>query len=60
MTNGGPAGSTTTLGFYVFQKAYQQFEVGYAAAIAWVIFALVFGLTLVQWRRQGTIEGGGS
>lgn len=59
MTNGGPAGSTTTLGFYVFQKAYQQFEVGYAAAIAWVIFALVFGLTLVQWRRQGSIEGGG-
>lgn len=59
MTNGGPAGATTTLGFYVFQKAYQQFEVGYAAAVAWVIFALVFGLTLAQWRRHGAADGGG-
>lgn len=59
MTNGGPAGATTTLGFYVFQKAYQQFEVGYAAAVAWMIFALVFGLTLLQWRRQSAIDGGG-
>jgi multiple sugar transport system permease protein len=52
MTGGGPAGSTTTLGFYVFQKAYQQFEVGYGAAIAWIIFILVFGVTMLQWRRQ--------
>jgi len=51
MTAGGPAGATTTLGFYVFQKAYQQFEVGYAAAVAWIVFLLVFGVTLLQWRR---------
>lgn len=52
MTQGGPAGATTTLGFYVFEKAYQQFEMGYAASIAWVMFLLVFGLTWLQWRRE--------
>lgn len=59
MTNGGPAGATTTLGFYVFQKGFQQFEMGYAAAIAWVMFLLVFAITLLQWRRGGAqVEGG--
>lgn len=58
MTGGGPAGSTTTLGFYVFQKAFQQFEMGYAAAIAWLMFMLVFALTWLQWRRGGAyVEG---
>ncbi len=58
MTNGGPAGATTTLGFYVFQKGFQEFEMGYAAAIAWVMFLLVFTLTWLQWRRGGTsVEG---
>ncbi|MDB6127537.1 MAG: hypothetical protein JWM35_1433 [Verrucomicrobia bacterium] len=56
MTGGGPAGATTTLGFYVFQKAYQQFEVGSAAAVAWLIFVLVFAVTMLQWRRQAAIE----
>lgn len=56
MTSGGPAGATTTLGFYVFQKAYQQFEVGYAAAVAWVIFLLVFGITILHWRRHGQAD----
>ena len=58
MTNGGPAGATTTLGYYVFQKAYQQFEMGYAAAISWVIFALVFVITWVRWKRGGDALGG--
>ncbi len=58
MTNGGPAGSTTTLGFYVFQKGFQQFDMGYAAAVAWTMFLLVFAFTWLQWRRGGAaIEG---
>jgi len=56
MTGGGPAGATTTLGFYVFQKAYQQFEVGYAAAVGWVVFLLVFAVTLFQWRREASAD----
>ena len=50
MTNGGPFGSTTTLGFYIYRQAYVAFEMGYAAAIAWVLFLLVLVLTLINWR----------
>lgn len=51
MTNGGPFGSTTTLGFYIYHKAYVAFEMGYAAAIAWVLFLIVFGFTMLNWKR---------
>ncbi len=51
MTGGGPNGATTTLGFYIYQKAYLRFEMGYASALAWVLFTLVLGLTLINWRR---------
>lgn len=51
MTGGGPNGATTTLGFYIYQKAYLRFEMGYASALAWVLFTLVLGLTLIHWRR---------
>jgi multiple sugar transport system permease protein len=52
MTNGGPNGATTTLGFYLYQKAYFRFEMGYASALAWVMFVLVLGMTLINWRRS--------
>lgn len=51
MTNGGPNGATTTLGFYLYEKAYFQFEMGYASALAWVLFTLVLGMTIVNWKR---------
>lgn len=51
MTNGGPNGATTTLGFYLYQKAYFRFEMGYASALAWVMFVLVLGMTFIHWRR---------
>ncbi|MCF3651692.1 carbohydrate ABC transporter permease [Synoicihabitans lomoniglobus] len=53
MTGGGPNGSTTTIGFYIYQKAYLRFEMGYASAVAWVLFVLVLGLTLINRRRGG-------
>lgn len=52
MTGGGPSGSTTTLSFYLFRKAYVFFEMGYASAIAWTMFMLVLGLTLLNWKRS--------
>ena len=51
MTGGGPNGATTTVGYYIYQKAYLRFEMGYASAIAWALFVLVLGMTLVHWRR---------
>lgn len=50
MTLGGPAGSTTTLSYYVFVQAFEAGRLGYAAAVSWVMFALVFVLSLVNFR----------
>lgn len=50
MTNGGPGGSTTTLSYYIYTKGFQQLEFGYAASIAWVLFVMIFTLTLLNWR----------
>jgi multiple sugar transport system permease protein len=49
-TPGGPAGSTTTLAFYMYQRAFLDFRFGFASAIAWVTFAMIFIVTLIQWR----------
>jgi len=50
MTGGGPAGATTTIMLYIYQHAFQWFDMGYAAAIACALFALIFGFTLLNWR----------
>lgn len=49
LTQGGPAGATTVLAWYLYQNAFQYLESGYASAIAWVMFLIVFGLTVLQW-----------
>lgn len=54
MTDGGPYGSTTTLGYYLYLKAYRFFEMGYASAIAWIIFFITLVVTIVNWRRGGS------
>jgi ABC-type sugar transport system permease subunit len=53
MTKGGPVTGTWTLIFEVYWKAYQEFEMGYAAAVSWVLFLLMLGITLVQWKFIG-------
>lgn len=49
----GPANATLTSVIYLYQNAFQQFQQGYAAAIAWVLFLIIFGITLLYFRRQG-------
>jgi len=53
MTRGGPEGATTTLSYYIFNHAFQWFNMGYAAAITAVLFVLVLILTLLLWRFGG-------
>mgnify|MGYP005856311843 FL=1 len=53
MTLGGPAGTTTTLSYYIYTKAFEEFQIGYASAVAWVLFTIVFAITLVNWRFGG-------
>ena len=50
MTGGGPNGSTTTIIYYLYNNAFKWHYMGYAAAIAWVLFIIVFAFTLFQWR----------
>ena len=53
MTGGGPNGSTTTIIYYIYNNAFQWHRMGEAAAIAWVLFVIVFLFTLMQWRFFG-------
>lgn len=50
MTGGGPAGTTTTLSYHIYTKAFEEFQIGYASAVSWALFALIFVLTLLNWR----------
>ena len=50
MTKGGPVNSTLFYVFHLFNNAFRYLEMGYAAAMAWFLFLIVFGLTLVQLR----------
>ncbi len=56
--NGGPETGTYLLGIMLFQNAFGFYEVGYASALAWVIFAMLFLLTLLQLRmaRRAEVE----
>ena len=52
MTNGGPGTATTTLVLYIYQKGFQSFDMGYAAAVALVLFAVIFVFTVIQFLLQ--------
>lgn len=52
MTEGGPADATHTLVLFIYRNAFQFFKMGYAAAAAWVLFLIVFLLTMIQVRFQ--------
>lgn len=47
-TRGGPLGSTTVIVYYLYQQAFQFFNGGYGAAIAYVLFLAILVVTLVQ------------
>jgi multiple sugar transport system permease protein len=47
-TRGGPLGSTTVIVYYLYQQAFQFFNGGYGAAIAWVLFVGILIVTLLQ------------
>lgn len=53
MTQGGPLGSTDVLPMLNYREAFTLFHLGYAAAVGWVIFLIVFVATVVQWRLTG-------
>lgn len=48
MTAGGPVDSTLFYAYYLFNMAFQFFRMGYASALAWILFVIVLVLTLIQ------------
>ncbi|MGD0061070.1 MAG: extracellular solute-binding protein [Verrucomicrobiia bacterium] len=52
MTQGGPVDSTLFYAYHLFNSAFRYLQMGYAAAMAWVLFVIVFGLTVVQLNLQ--------
>lgn len=58
LTNGGPDDSTISMAMYLYLEAFKFLRMGYASAVAWVLFLLILIITLVNWwaRRYWTHE----
>ena len=50
LTSGGPNDATLFYALYIYQTAFQFFQMGYAAALAWVLFVIVLAITLLNLR----------
>jgi multiple sugar transport system permease protein len=50
LTNGGPARSTLFYAYYLFNRAFVYFNMGYASAMAWLLFVIILFLTVLQLR----------
>ena len=56
MTAGGPNHASETLGNYLYRVGFRNDEMGYASALATVMFAITFVLSFVQLRLGGGIQ----
>ncbi|QYM64149.1 MULTISPECIES: carbohydrate ABC transporter permease [unclassified Microbacterium] len=58
ITKGGPQNSTTTIIMYLYEKGFQAFDMGYAAAVALLVFLIIMGVTVLQFlgRRKWVHE----
>ncbi len=52
-TNGGPLDSTLFYVLYLYQKAFSLLEMGYASAMAWILFLMVLVLTIIIFKTSG-------
>jgi multiple sugar transport system permease protein len=53
MTRGGPLQTTTTVVYHLYEEAFFRFNLGYASAIAYLLFVLTLGLAWLQMRVVG-------
>lgn len=52
MTQGGPLDSTNVLVYAVYKNAFEYFKIGQASAMAYVLFGIIFILTIIQWNLR--------
>lgn len=55
MTQGGPLDSTNVLVYAIYKNAFEYFNIGKASALAYVLFAIIFILTLIQWKLKSKL-----
>lgn len=48
MTEGGPAGATSVMVEQIYRNAFKYYKMGYASAISWVLFIIIFTFTIIQ------------
>ncbi len=53
----GPDNSGLTVVMYLYQRGFQYSQLGYAAAIGWALFVIIFAFSVVQMRFWGRAEG---
>jgi len=52
MTGGGPGGASSVLVEQIVQNAFSYSRMGYASALSWLLFAIIFGITALQFSMQ--------
>jgi multiple sugar transport system permease protein len=53
LTSGGPSQSTTTIVYYLYQEGFNSLRLGYASVLAYVLFFIIFLISLVQKKYMG-------
>ena len=56
LTQGGPGNSTSVMAYYIYKTAFQEFKMGYACALAWALFVIIFLVTVFQWKFQSSFS----
>jgi multiple sugar transport system permease protein len=54
MTNGGPANASLFISILIYRSAFSYFRMGYAAALSWILFAIIAILTAVVFRTSNS------
>jgi multiple sugar transport system permease protein len=52
LTQGGPEQSTAVLVYWLFKNAFEFYRVGEASALAYLLFGLIFIITMIQWQLR--------
>jgi len=52
MTRGGPGTATNVLVYYIYTSAFTFYRMGYASAMSWILFIILFAITIIQWYGQ--------
>ncbi|MCZ8520472.1 MULTISPECIES: carbohydrate ABC transporter permease [Paenibacillus] len=52
LTGGGPNNASTVIVYRIYEEGFQNFRMGYASAISWLLFAIVGFITFISWQIQ--------